>query len=359
VNRLPIPLTRLAAVLLAAAAMIACTQATPSHPTSQPSPAEATLNTPASKGSALPSLTAVSPEASQTLAPSTTATITPTPIPSSSPTVSPTPTISSTPTLSPTPTVTPSPTVDVRPDPANWRSWQTVPTVSAVTGNIFKRGQELGNDIHAFTRIGDCQSVPAVFLGIYDTDRYWFGEKWQYLQRTVDQFAGAWERENVTARDGFSVLSMFSALYADPKLCNANETPLECEYRLYKPAFAFISLGTNWQPGASARFEEYLRKIVDFCIEHGIVPILMTKADNVEGDELLNKAIAQVAHDYDVPMLNSWLAVYYLANHGLDETGIYLTPDAWDERAFSALLTLDKLWTQLSGVEMPTATPAP
>jgi hypothetical protein len=228
-----------------------------------------------------------------------------------------------------------------------------------VTRDIFKHGQELGNDIHAFTRIGDCQSVPAVFLGIYDTDRYWFGEKWQYLQRTVDQFAGTWERENVTARDGFSVLSMFSALYADTNLCKSNETPLECEYRLYKPAFAFISLGTNWQPGASARFEEYLRKIVDFCIEHGIVPVLMTKADNVEGDELLNKAIAQVAHDYDVPMLNSWLAVYYLANHGLDDSGIYLTPDAWDERAFSALFTLDQLWTQLSGVEMATTTPAP
>jgi hypothetical protein len=359
VNRLPISLTRLATVLLAAAALIACTQAAPSRPVSQASPAEATLEIPASKGTTQPSLTTIPPEASQTIAPSTTATITPTSTPSSSPTVSPTPTISPTPTLSPTPTVTPSPTADVRPDPANWRSWQTVPTVSAVTGDIFKRGQELGNDIHTFTRIGDCQSVPAVFLGIYDTDRYWFGEKWQYLQRTVDQFAGAWERENITARDGFSVLSMFSALYADPKLCNANETPLECEYRLYKPAFAFISLGTNWQPGASARFEEYLRKIVDFCIEHGIVPILMTKADNVEGDELLNKAIAQVAHDYDVPMLNSWLAVYYLANHGLDDSGIYLTPDAWDERAFSALLTLDRLWTQLSGVETPTPTAAP
>jgi hypothetical protein len=85
----------------------------------------------------------------------------------------------------------------------------------------------------------------------------------------------------------------------------------------------------------------------------------MTKADNVEGDELLNLAIAQVAHDYDVPMLNSWLSVYYLPNHGLDDTSIYLTPDAWDERAFTALITLDRLWTQLSGVETPAPTPTP
>jgi hypothetical protein len=359
VNRLPKTFAFLGALLLAMMILIACTQVTPSQLALHASPSETTLATTAGAPSTPASLITLPLEATHTLPPSAATTHTLIATSSPSPTITPTPTISPTPTVSPTPTDTPSPTADVRPDPGSWTSWKTIPTVSAVTYDIFHHGQELGNDMHSFTRIGDCQSVPAVFLGIYDTDRYWFGDKWKYLQRTVDQFAGTWERENVTARDGFSVLSMFSALYADPKICNANETPLECEYRLYKPAFAFISLGTNWQPGASARFEEYLRKIVDFCVANGIVPILMTKADNVEGDELLNRAIAQVAHDYDVPMLNSWLSVYYLPNHGLDNTGIYLTPDAWDERAFTALITLDRLWTQLSGVETPTPTPVP
>jgi hypothetical protein len=359
VTRLPILLARLAALLLAAVVLVACGRITTSNPISQASPSDTAHNASTETPSGKPSLTSLPSATIESVPPTATATITPTYTPSASPTITPTPTISPTPTESPTATITPSPTADVRPDPANWRNWPTIPTVSAVTRDIFQHGQELGNDLHAFTRIGDCQSVPAVFLGIYDTDRYWFGDKWAYLQRTVDQFAGAWERENITAKDGFSVLSMFSALYADPEVCTANETPLECEYRLHKPAFAFISLGTNWQPGASARFEEYLRKIVDFSVEHGIVPVLMTKADNVEGDELLNLAIARVAHDYDVPMLNSWLAVYYLPNHGLDDTGIYLIPDAWDERAFTALITLDRLWTQLSGVEISIPTPAP
>jgi hypothetical protein len=359
VTCLPRLLARLTAYLLAALILIACGQVSSSHTIAPTSPTAAAQNTSTGMPSEKPTLTPPPLKSVPSLPPAATVTITPTNTPSASPTITTTPTISPTPTESPTATITPSPTADVRPDPNNWRNWPTIPTVSAVTAGIFQRGQELGNDIHTFTRIGDCQSVPAVFLGIYDTDRYWFGDKWAYLQRTVDQFAGAWEQENVTAKDGFSVLSMFSALYADPEVCNANETPLECEYRLHKPAFAFISLGTNWQPGASARFEEYLRKIVDFCVEHGIVPVLMTKADNVEGDELLNLAIARVAHDYDVPMLNSWLAVYYLPNHGLDETGIYLTPDAWDERAFTALITLDRLWTQLSGIEIHTPTAAP
>jgi len=228
-----------------------------------------------------------------------------------------------------------------------------IPTVSARTIEIYRLGQTLGNDPRSFTRIGDCQSVPEVFLGIYDTDRYWFGNDYQYLQRTVDQFKGAFARANVTAKDGFSVLSMFSALYSDTKVCLSSETPLECEYRLNKPIVAFVSLGTNWQPGVTEKFEKNLRTIVEFWIDHGVVPVLMTKADDVEGDNTLNQSIAQIAYDYDMPLLNSWLAVQYLPNHGLQEDGIYLTPDAWDERTFTALIMLDTLWTAFQTLGAP------
>ena len=134
---------------------------------------------------------------------------------------------------------------------------------------------------------------------------------------------------------------------ADPELCQTTETPLECEYRLHKPIIAFIAMGTNWQPNSSATFERYLRQIVDFCIEHGIIPILVTKADNIEEDFLLNQSIAAVAYDYDMPLLNSWLAVQYLPNHGLEEDKIYLTPQAWDPRNFTALEALDSIWNSL------------
>jgi hypothetical protein len=130
---------------------------------------------------------------------------------------------------------------------------------------------------------------------------------------------------------------------ADPALCQANETPLECEYRLKKPAIAFVSMGTNWAPNASASFEKYLKQIVETSIEQGVIPILMTKADNIEKDGLLNQTIAQVAYDYDVPLYNAWRAVQFLPNHGLKEDGIYLTTEAWDVRSYFALETLDAL----------------
>lgn len=212
---------------------------------------------------------------------------------------------------------------------------------------MYAAGQAVGNNPRFFSRIGDCQSMPSVFLGIYDTDRYWFSDDYAFLQRTVDQFSGAFEAENVTAVDGFSVASVLSPLMANKDVCTGTETPLACEYRLHKPVFFFISLGTNWHPGEAASFEGYLRQIVDFSIANGVIPVLMTKADNIEGDGELNEAIARVAYDYEAPLVNTWLAVQYLPNHGLEEDGIYLTTTAWDERAFTALQTLDALWQAL------------
>ncbi len=251
-------------------------------------------------------------------------------------------------TLQSTPTVVLTPTPDARLGPRYWRSWPIIPTLSARAIQVFQHGQELGNDLQSFSRVGDCQSVPPVFLGIYDTDRYWLDADHEYLQLTIDHFAGSFSRANVTVKDGFGVASVLTPLLADPQLCQVDETPLECEYRLHKPIIAFIALGTNWQPNSSATFERYLRQIVDYCIEHGILPVLVTKADNIETDYLLNQSIASVAYDYDMPLLNTWLAVHYLPNHGLEEDKIYLTPDAWDVRNFTALEALDSIWNSLS-----------
>ena len=100
------------------------------------------------------------------------------------------------------------------------------------------------------------------------------------------------------------------------------------------------------QAGASAvRYGEYLRQIVDIIIQAGALPVLSTKADNVEGDHSINRVTAEVAYEYDIPLFNFWLAADYLPNHGLDpeRENVYLIPDAWDERSFTALRTLDAI----------------
>ncbi len=252
-------------------------------------------------------------------------------------------------------TVGGTPTPDARLSPHDWPSWPVVPVVSAQAKEIYRRGLGMGNDPHVFSTIGDCQSEPPVFLGIYETDRYSLSEEFRYLQETIAYFDGSFSHQSQAVRDGLSAPSALSPLWADQKMCQTNENPVACELRLRKPSIVFINLGTNWKPGASAeRYEGYLRQIVDLVIANGSLPILSTKADNVEGDHSLNLATAQVAYDYDIPLWNFWRAADDLPNHGLDadRENVYLTPLGWDRRNFTALRVLDAVWRSVR-VEAP------
>ena len=242
--------------------------------------------------------------------------------------------------------------------PDYWGGWPIVPAVSARVMEIYRQGILMGNNPYAFSTIGDCQSMPNVFLGIYETDRYNLAS-FEYLQATIDHFRGSFNRKSAAVKDGMSVASVLSPMWNDPQQCEANETPVECELRVHKPSFMFINLGTNWKNGGPAAYEKYLRQVVQIVIDHGVVPILTTKADNIEGDHSLNVATARVAYDLNIPLMNFWLASNNMDNHGLDASrdNVYLTPDAWDRRNFYALVTLDALWNGLKWIYDPGPNP--
>jgi hypothetical protein len=267
------------------------------------------------------------------------------------PTTLPTSTIEPSVTPSPEPTLTPTsdytPTPDARPLPGSWSSWTILPQMTDRAREIYQQGIEMGNDPQAFSIIGDCQSEPAVLFGIYATDRYFLGEDYQYLQEAIDYYAGNFDRDHVTVKNGLSVASVFSPLWADENVCEDGETPLDCEFRVHRPSIVFINLGTNWLNASTASHEELMRQIVDYAIAHGAVPILSTKGDNQEGDNTINLSIAQIAYDYDIPLWNFWASIQDLPDHGLDdarEDSNYLTPDAWDRRSFTGLRVLDRVW---------------
>jgi hypothetical protein len=276
-----------------------------------------------------------------------TATLTPV-LPTFTETATLTMTVSSTPVF--TPTVTLTATADTRPLPRAWGSWPIIPTASARAIQIYQKGLALDLNPHTYSVVGDCQSMPEVFMGIYGTDRNPVGPDRSDLLETISVFHDSFNHNSAAVRDGLSAPSALDPLWADPSRCNATESPVACELRLYKPTIIFVNLGTNWRAGASAdAYEGYLRKIVDLIIENGSVPILTNKADNVEGDHSLNLATAKVAYDYDIPLMNFWLASDSLPNHGLDpaRNNIYLTPEGWDVRNFVALRTLDSVWRSL------------
>jgi hypothetical protein len=99
---------------------------------------------------------------------------------------------------------------------------------------------------------------------------------------------------------GFTAAFVLTPLWADPTQCQHNETPLACEGRLHKPAFAFILLGAN-DISYQEVFEADVRQILEYLIEQVIVPILANEADNLEGDYSIKTTITRLADEYGLP----------------------------------------------------------
>lgn len=232
---------------------------------------------------------------------------------------------------------------NVHPLPRDWHTWEIVPNVSPTAMQIIEKGLALGNNAKAFSKVGDCQSVPGVFLGVYATDKWTLPEEHQSASAAIEHFQGSFRKENETAKNGYAVSSVLNPTFSDPKHCQSKETPLDCELRLRRPIVVFVVMGTSWWPEISKNFEKRLRQIVDVLIQQGSLPILVTKPDNVEGDETINLAIAQVAYDYDLPLINIWKAFEPLPAHGLRPDGIYMSSKSWNTRNLYALVTLEKL----------------
>ncbi|MGA2489750.1 MAG: hypothetical protein ABSF99_06125 [Anaerolineales bacterium] len=285
------PFLKIAACLgcLLLVSLVACTP----HPASASNSAS-----PISPASAIPDPSRVSLSASPTASPTATATLAEPEMPAS-------------PIPSQTPTVLP---------PDFWQKLPVIPTqISERVREIYRVGLANGNNPHVFSRIGDCASAAPAFLVGFDHN-YNLGD-YAYLQPAIDYFKGSFERPSLAAKAGMNSAGLLTTLWTD-KQCQANESLLDCQYRLDHPSFALIAIGTNEayyvheNPGS---FEKNMRIILDDTISKGIVPILGTKADDVEGDGSINATIARLALEYQLPLWNFWLAVQPLPEHGMVE----------------------------------------
>lgn len=230
-------------------------------------------------------------------------------------------------------------------DPAAWHEWPVVSVVPEHARRIYLRGQQLGNDPHAFSVFGDCQAVPTQFVGAYESSPALYAGLPAQLQETVDWFRGSFNRVGPTVGSGTTAGALLWTLWHQNKFtCTSYETPLECELRIHEPAYVIIQLGTHYED----RNEEYMRTVLDRLIAAGVVPILATKADNRELDEHINLQYAQLAVEYDIPFWNFWAAVQHLPDQGVFSRVsepfpdyIYLTTAATAVRRHTALQMLD------------------
>ncbi|MCL5429040.1 MAG: hypothetical protein M1347_04450 [Chloroflexi bacterium] len=242
-------------------------------------------------------------------------------------------------------TATPTPATSRTPAAAtaDWKSWPVLPTVSAEMQDVYRLGLEKGNDPHAFSVLGDCQSLPEAFLGPYDSDPSTVAALPDYLQETVDNFSGSFDRYSPTVKDGTTAGALLWGEWNDnkEKQCQPGETPLDCELRVHRPSIVIIHIGTHWE----TRNYRYLTIIVEKIIEHGAVPVLATKADNRELDERVNQDIADLAQEFDLPIWNFWATMQHMPNDGIYLNSTWeLTDEAKEIHRLSALEALDAVW---------------
>jgi hypothetical protein len=255
-----------------------------------------------------------------------------------------------------TQTGTASPNVQPALSCEDWPSWPAVPIVSERALELYQRGQGGGNDGRAFSKIGDGEISTEWFFTAFDLgEGYYDLGPYQDLQSVIEQFSGSFRRIGVAARRGFNTQRILDPALSDAALCTSDESPLLCELRLHRPAFAILSLGTNqvWQP---EQFETGMRHILDILLSQNVVPILSTKGDNLEGDHRINRTIACLAEEYELPLWNFWSAIQSLPNQGLQPDLEHLTygitdfndedamQSAWTIRNLTALQALHAVW---------------
>lgn len=252
-----------------------------------------------------------------------------------------------------------------------------VPFVPRITGAIrssmravYVRGLSLGNNPRIFSKVGDCQTDHWGFLKAFGWGNYDLGE-YDELQPVIDYFnvsprdgvGNSFDAQSLASHNGFNSSAVREPQWADPNVCQQDEKPLECEYRLNKPSVAIIMFGTaDVLVMDGTQYRRFMRNIIEESIDRGIIPILSTFPENPavpERSRQFNQIVLALGREYSVPVMNLADALRPLANWGLDSDGIHLTlspgetsgvlsPEnlqyGYNLRNLIVLQTLDAVW---------------
>ncbi len=285
-----------------------------------------------------------------------------TPVPTETPTETPEPT--AVPTDIPTPTQVPTR------DPNDWQNWPELPeSVSPELKQLYFEGIAEGNSASRFSKVGDSNSVMPSFFGCFDSGKdtgYVLGD-YEYLQETIDQFQWSFSRYSRAAKNGATAYEMDIYHWYTDDICWPYESALNCEYRLFTPSIAFIGFGTNDTGLGLDLYKDHLSSLVEKTLARKIVPILFTKADDLERNGSFNAATAEIAVQYNIPLWNLWKPMSVLPNNGLREGDVHPTANdvnlcnfsgddlnnyGWTVRNLSALKALDRVWRLLNDLPL-------
>ena len=223
---------------------------------------------------------------------------------------------------------------------------------------IFAQGQSLGRNPQAFSKAGDSTIDSPYFLSRFDGSPYNLGD-YRYLQAVIDYYKGSYGRKSMAVRIGQHSWTLLNPTWADKKQCQADESPLACEFRLNNPSVVLLRLGAN-DAGVPKLFDKNMRAVVEYAIAQGVIPVLSTKPDQRVGTEQINDIVRKIAADYQIPLWDFAKVASTLPGRGLGPDGVHLTgfyqhdytlPQAFQRghgmQNLTALIVLDEIWRAL------------
>lgn len=226
---------------------------------------------------------------------------------------------------------------------------------------IYARGQALGRNPRAFSKIGDSTMVWPAFMAAFDTAQGYVLGPFVDLQATIGHFAGSFGRESAAVQVGMHTWTEFDAGLVKSSACRAGEGPLACELRVHNPSIAIIRLGTNDALDARS-YEASMRRIIEYCRDNGVIPVITSKPDRVEGaSNTINQITYRLAVEYAIPLWDYDVIAATTEGKGLQADGMHYLPDnphnynvagtyayAASLQDLTALIMLDTLRTALT-----------
>jgi uncharacterized protein YraI len=209
-----------------------------------------------------------------------------------------------------------------------------IPGISANAIAIYQRGVQQGRNANYFLKVGDSNSESLGYLGLIGQGRYNLGQ-FAYLQTTIDFFrrtGNSFSDLTQVAQTGNLTTTIIDPIFSQPVRCDTVESPLQCEIRVKNPSIAFIYLGAADNQLLSVEaYYNALRSIVQTCIDNNVMPILTTmptKPHPVRPQSFglnFNNVILQVGGEFDIPVLNMWLATQGMPENGLQSDLLHFT----------------------------------
>jgi len=230
-------------------------------------------------------------------------------------------------------------------------AYPLVPTISAHVLAVYQEGLRKGNNLLVFSKVGDCMTATEDFMKPFASGDYTLGD-YASLEKVIKLYAkvpagvkdggfDSFSNPGFADTSGFNAAGVLDSTWSDPKVCSADESPLACEYRVSKSGIAFIMFGTNDIKSIKPeQFDFYLRQVIVQTVNNGTIPVLSTfpvQPGLEDASVLFNKITVSVATDYDIPLINLYLALKPLAHQGVDPVqNTHMTkPDSGKSADFS------------------------